>query len=267
MAALIASVACIACGARTGIPGDDLPLDPIDAGDARADAPKPPPPGKCPATSGSGAPCGPLRFDLGTRETCALTTLTPPDALGSVPFTCPLNEPGCTKTLPGDCFGVLALMRFGKGHVAAFCDSTMLSELITGAKLLAYLGRTSSPRVARLGKGYFGSNPIGTDLGSDLPPKYLDPAVLAADWDVVIVSGVPYATATVSAAWAKALDAFVSDFGKGLLATLDYVKPNVPPSTLDPMNAITRPMGIEFQPVDLGYATLDVDLACVPDMP
>lgn len=267
MAALIASVACIACGARTGIPGDDLPLDPIDAGDARVDAPKPPPPAKCPATSGSGAPCGPLRFDLGTRETCALTTLTPPDALGSVPFTCPLNEPGCTKTLPGDCFGVLALMRFGKGHVAAFCDSTMLSELITGAKLLAYLGRTSSPRVARLGKGYFGSNPIGTDLGSDLPPKYLDPAVLAADWDVVIVSGVPYATATVSAAWAKALDAFVSDFGKGLLATLDYVKPNVPPSTLDPMNAITRPMGIEFQPVDLGYTTLDVDLACVPDMP
>ena len=46
-----------------------------------------------------------------------------------------------------------------------------------------------------------------------------------------------------------------------------YVLPNWSPTVVDPLNAITRPMGVVFEPVDLGYARLDVDLACVPDMP
>ncbi len=270
-----ALIACVACGSRTDLPTGELPEpppdDPADASiDARPDVadarPDAPPNPSCPATSSGGAPCTALSFKLGTQETCALTMLRPADALGMVPFTCPVNNPKCTKTLPDDCFGVLALLRVGQGHFAAYCDSTTVGEVFQRAKLLAYLGRVPSARIATLGNGYFGSAP-GKNLGPTLPQKYFDPAVLAADFDIVIVSAAPYASSTVSATWAKTLFAFVSQFGKGLLTVADYVLPTVSPTVLDPMNAITRPMGVEFRPVDLGYAQLAVDLACVPDMP
>lgn len=236
----------VACGARTGVPGGDPDADPFT--------------GVCPASGTADAPCGPLTFQLGTQESCALTTSRPADALGFVPFSCPIQHPNCAHQPPGDCFAVFALLRYGKGHVAASCDSTTLSELIPRAKLIPTLGQKVAPRIARLGTGYFGTDPIGTNLGGSLPPNYVDPAVLAADWDVLVVSG-------GEAAWAPTIGSFVRDFGKGLLAVLDYVSAVMPPTKVDPMNAITRPMGITFQPVDLGYATLDVDLACVPDVP
>ena len=65
----------------------------------------------------------------------------------------------------------------------------------------------------------------------------------------------------VRAEWAPILDAYVRDDGKGLLAVLDYSQ------DATAMNAITAPAGLAFDVIDLGYANMNVDLSCVPDMP
>src|SRR5262249_44402791 len=152
-------VGVLACGARTQL--SEIEEPPSDAGtvfpsavptstrEPKCGAPAPP----------ASAPCGPMHFSLQTAESCALSIQKPMDATGLVPFSCPATLAWGNSSCPNTtetCFEVFAMTRFGKGHVAAWCDSTKTTELIERSKVLPYLGQQREPRVARLGNGYCG---------------------------------------------------------------------------------------------------------------
>lgn len=171
---------------------------------------------------------------------------------------------------------MFALNRYGRGHIAAWCDDTSLVELLRAAPMLRYLGRVDAPRVASVGSyPCYNADLPGTYLGNDLPTRYVDaPALLAADWDVVILCGGPVSGYTGSTygsiriAWAPTFRAFVHDQGKGLLVSADYARNCAsPPDLFDALNAITEPAGIVFSVIDLGYSQMMVDADCVPDFP
>jgi hypothetical protein len=213
---------------------------------------------------------------IGLAESCALTnpTCQPIDLVGRAPFTCPISNATCANTGPSP-QAVLALNRWGAGHVAAFCDSTNLAQIAT-SRMLTYLGRVATPRVA--GIGTFpcdGGSLAATYIGKGLPPRYVgDAKLFADDWDVVVLcgSGISGVTGTtygpIHIEWATTFRHFVHDFGKGLLIAADYARNcGSPPDLYDAINAITAPAGISFSVVDLGYSTMTADSDCVPDFP
>lgn len=246
-------------------------LPPYDAGAACEGAPPP------------ANECAPLHLTIDIKESCALTrppACEPLDLAGYAPFTCPFGDSGvpCANTGPGP-QQVFAMNRFGAGHVVAWCDMTSLFDsaeygkgLVTLAPIFRYLGRTANPRVACVGDCW--GLPV-TSLGSSLPNKYVGSAgALAADWDVIVVSGaastyVTYATyGYIEPAWAPTFRSFASDYGKGLLVVADYTPTcRTPADVYDAINAITEPAGIRFMVVDLGYATMTIDAGCVADLP
>jgi hypothetical protein len=200
----------------------------------------------------------------------------PLDLAAFAPFSCPVagSDP-CVETNE-DALEVLALNRYGKGHVAASCDSTGLTGLLQQLPLVTYLGRSEDARVATVGSYPCGlASMPGTSLGSALPAKYVGaPDALANDFDVVILCGSPQSSmdhseyGVVDVAWAPTFVSFVRDFGKGLLVVADYARNCAsPPDVFAPLNAITEGAGISFAVVDLGYSSVTIDAECVPDWP
>jgi hypothetical protein len=282
---MAAALAITGCGARSDL------LDPAGERETEVPAPPPaPPPPPSPPPSPplpppecSGAPgpppaasCGPLKMPLSTRFACgiSLTDCAPVDAEGFVTVqVCPrcLVEDSCD----GAPFGqhrVFAMSRLGAGHVIGWCDTTSLVELIGSFDAYGYLGRSSAPRVASIGRFPCEPNsqspvPSASYLGATLPAKYKDAAALAADWDVLIACGTDW---DLTNSFVSIVGPFVREYGRGLLAVSDYVcadesKPLEP--AFGQMNAIIVDAGFIFEPVNLGNGSGDVDLPCVADYP
>jgi hypothetical protein len=167
-------------------------------------------------------------------------------------------------------YRVLAMNRWGRGHIVGWCDSTSLVERFDAQDLGRYLGRVATPRVATIGDGWCGrlrGRPTGaTHLGSVLPPQYVaDPAVLAADWDVLVFCPRSMAAADASAIGA-AITRFVVEDGRGALIAMDYwVGLSSGSAYLDAVNATTRSAGFAFDAIDLGPTSGTVELDCVAD--
>jgi hypothetical protein len=292
--AAVLVVALTSCGSRSGLldieegadgsggaaNGPDGAKAPSPDG-AAADAPAPdidgapvsppvPQPSRDCGVAEASASCNPLRFSIGVQESCSISNpaCLPLDAEGFVPFTCPVRQPACARDAGDQLFRVFALTRFGRGHFGAWCDATTLLALLGQFDLLGYLGQKPVPRVASVGYGYPCPFARAVDLGADLLQKYPEVGKLAADWDVLVLCGWKSALQIqVRAAWASTLDAFVRDYGKGVLAVMDYAAAGSSPSAFNEMNAITGPAGIVFDVVDLGHATMSVDASCVADLP
>ena len=201
---------------------------------------------------------GPLQINLETRQSCTLSIL---DGFH-------MDVEGFFTTGAGPPHRVLAMDRWGAGHLVAYCDMTTQRELIEQVDLLGYLGQTADPRVAALGYEYLcmpGIDPVQglpswiTYLGLGLPPQYLgDAAALAADWDVLIVCG---QGADWSGDWYDEVERFVTVHGRGLLAVTDYFGDFVE------MSVLTEDAGIHFDAVSLPWGPMVVDEPCVPGMP
>jgi hypothetical protein len=258
--ALIAACFIAACGARSELAA------PVDAGCG------------APAPAAAGA-CAPLAFMQATAASCALSNpdCVPVDLEGLQADSC-MGGGGLPCDAGSDRWEVFALTRYGRGHLAAWCDGTSLTRLLSSIPLEAYLGQSASPRVATLGGfpcGVGMDAPPGTYLGTALPAQYLGhPEQLAADWDALVLCAWPEDGAdhtgypNVPIEWAPTLRAYVHDHAKGLLVSSDYANPPAsPPDLFDALNAITRPAGVVFDIADIGWSDTTVDAACVPDWP
>jgi hypothetical protein len=139
-----------------------------------------------------------------------------------------------------------------------------------------YLAQKAQPKIASFGNastctpGFL--QPISipdyvTYLGSELPADYLgNPAKLAAEWDALVFCG--YHTPW-NAGLASLIQTYVTEYGRGLLAVMDYTGFDIPPADFDQMNAITTSSGVTFNAVNLDWAdaTANVSIACIPDLP
>lgn len=177
-------------------------------------------------------------------------------------------------TLDGETHRVLAVDRYGDGHVIAWCDGSTGHEIERALNGFAYLSQSQEePRVASFGRDSLCSWEAGVIplpryveyLGAELPAKYLgDPARLAADYDVLMICG--WYTMW-DAGWAPLIQSFVSDHGKGLFAIMEYEGIEVQPMDYVEMTKITEPMGILFNPLLIPWAPADatVSIDCLPD--
>ena len=273
----VIAAALLGCGART-----DLGKTEHETKDATPDAPADvtclsPPFPACDAGPAPFDACAPIHYSTSLEETCALvrSQCTPIDAVGTAPMTCPTagSDP-CLSQAPST-VDVLALNRYGKGHIAAVCDVTGLTGLLQDLPLVAYLGGSKSAKVASLGTFPCTAATIGTYLGGALPAKYVGAASkLADDFDVLVLCASPDNFADHSTygpldiAWAPTFVSFVRDFGKGVLVGADYARNCASPSDVfAPLDAITQGAGITFAVTDFGYSPLTIDSACVPDWP
>jgi hypothetical protein len=225
-----------------------------------------------------GASCGSLRLRVSTQGSCSITLADCARALDGEAFqagTCPdpgSIAPACPERekILTSAYRILAMNRFGRGHVMGWSDSTTLTALMRQIDIARYLGGAATPRLASLGGGWpcvTGSLgeavPNATHLGPELPEEYRrQPDVLARDWDAVVAC--PLRGSTLDG-WVETLRPFVETFGKGLLITTDYsLQAGTPP--FDTANAITGPAGFVFEAINLGYSTVDAELTCVPDL-
>jgi len=257
------ALALTACGARFAL-DDRSP----DAGLAKGECAESPAP---PADT-----CGPLAFQVSTEASCsiALSAGASADAEGfiaaEVCHPCTLQE-ACDPTEHRACNRMFLMNRFGAGHIIAWCDATTLVTLLGRFDAAGYLGRTTSPRVASVGTMWpcpplSSDIPGATHLGATLPDLYAsDPEALAASFDVLIVCGSP---GEGGGPWQSTLLSFVRDLGKGLLISEDYMLSCEPmgPDLLA-VNEMTKEAGFVFEPIELTWAPLAVDLACVADYP
>jgi hypothetical protein len=209
--------------------------------------------------------CSALQLKIDTLETCALS-ISPGFTVDGEGFI----------TVSGEKKGIVALTRAGAGHVVAWCDATTLGKLLAAFDARAYLGKTKTARVASIGDTHLCKEgvpgwPLPSYLsyqGQELPEKYRgNAAQLAADWDAIVFCGfrIPWSYDAT-----QELDAFVTKYGKGLLAVMDYQGAGVvTKADFGDMNKVTAAFGISFDPLDLpgGNATLDAKLDCVPDLP
>jgi hypothetical protein len=176
----------------------------------------------------------------------------------------------------GQDYRVFAVNRWGAGHFMAWCDASTLGELIEEVDVAGYLGQKAAPKVASAGNystcapGIVGV-PYVPDwveyLGSEIPAMYLGhPELLAADYDVLILCG--YHTAW-EPAWVPLIGSFVTEYGKGFLAVMDYVGYDITETDFTRMSEITADAGIIFDPLSLAHAptATQVVLECVPDLP
>jgi hypothetical protein len=260
--------------ARAGTSGGrDPDADPIDAGSggngsagagngaagtAHVDAGSP-----AQAGAGGSNECGRLEIAIETYGSCALDLASGAELDGEA-F---IDADGRQQR-------VLALDRWGTGHLMAWCDSSTLVDLVNGVNARRYLGRSNGARVASFGDDFmcnpdspsaYPLPPWVTYLGLGLPAQYrAAPAALAADWDAVIFCGY---RAEWDDAWIPTLQAYVSEHGRGLLAALDYAGVDATPPDFAHMNSLVAPTGVTFLEV-LNYqhtASVSVPDECVPD--
>jgi hypothetical protein len=206
--------------------------------------------------------CEGIQFTIDTKQACALSISSGFQMDGE-----------SFIQLNGTDYRVFAMDRWGSGHVIAWCDSTTTNELLNAFNVAGYLGQVDQPKVASFGDNYLcnpGVLPESppawvTYLGEDLPANYAnDPAALAADWDVLLVCGfrIPWAND-----WSAEIGAFVSQYGKGLLALGDY-EGVLMAQDFTNLSAITSPAGIIFEPLNLPWSptSTSVVIECVPDL-
>jgi hypothetical protein len=225
-----------------------------------------------PPPSGA-ASCGALSIHVQTKASCGLAFSGGAglDAEGFIharACTTYQNGPTCREPVPLGCHRILAMTRLGAGHIIGWCDSTTLGELLAQMDAFTYLGATAAPRVASVGRcpPKLPGVPGATYLGLSLPDAYASsPEALAADWDALVVCSAP---GELGGPWQTSLLRYVRDLGKGAFFQYDYILPpdaSVP--DLVAMNAITGEAGFVFEPIDLEWAPLGVDLPCVADYP
>jgi hypothetical protein len=245
--------------ARDGSPRADGGNHSPFANDA-ALVPRPPPPRRaCDDAQACG--CSPVSFTIDTKQSCSLSVLPgyTVDAEGFI-------------TIAGENHRVFAMNRWGAGHIIGWGDTTTLIPLLGAFEVARYLGQTDTPRVASMGYAYLcdygastGKVPA-TYLGLSLPEQYVATAgALARDWDVLIFCG--YGVSW-DPAWRAPIQEFVSTYGKGLLAAMDY-EGAVTANDFASMSEITSPSGIVFNALNLPWAptSTTVALDCVRDVP
>ncbi|MBI3184118.1 MAG: hypothetical protein HYZ28_18450 [Myxococcales bacterium] len=176
------------------------------------------------------------------------------------------------------CGRVLALKRWGGGHLLAYCDSTSLGTLWRAAPIDRYLAQRERPRIASIGDG-FPCNPDGskfgypilpatiTYLGEDLPDRYrADAGALATDWDAIVFCGARRSIWNAKLADTSAeLSAYVIEHGAGLAVVLDYYLSGADPD-FQLADRLLGPAGLRLERVSLGYDTARLE-SCVPDWP
>jgi hypothetical protein len=166
---VILAVMCMSCGARTSL------------GDVGGETKSATSETRCPRDY---ARCAPVEFRALVAAACEVAADCP-DAKGfgnDVDTSAPHL--------------VLAMTRWGRGHVVAHGDQTELGDLLTSAHFdwRRYLGGRSDARVASVGYRLCqpGSGPFEVPswvhyLGTHLPAEYVeDASALAADFDVLI---------------------------------------------------------------------------------
>lgn len=220
-------------------------------------------PGETPMCAGGVCDiCPSIQFSIDTKQACAISVL-PGFTLDAEAFI----------QVGGTDHRVLAMDRWGDGHVIAWCDSTTTYALLNAFDALGYLGQTQTPKVASFGDTYLCTPGNGisnlpasiTYLGTDLPASYQgNAAQLAADYDVLLFCGfrIPW-----SYDWSAEIEAFVTVHGKGFLAAMDY-EGVVQQTDFQNMTKITDGAGIVFEPLNLPWApaSTNVVLDCVPDV-
>jgi len=206
--------------------------------------------------------CLSLDLSIPTRQSCSISlTGDPIDGEGFI-------------EADGGTHRVLAINRWGEGHLMAWCDASTSSQLLASFAALPYLGRKAMPTFASFGNeamcdGDFGvqsfeDNPVY--LGADLPDRYLgDPALLAADWDVLMLCG---AYTSWHPDWPALLQSYVTEHGKGLYVVMDYQGWDHTVDDFTELNRVLAPSGIALDPVDLswGDASVEVGVECLPDL-
>jgi hypothetical protein len=205
--------------------------------------------------------CQQVRATIETKASCSISVL-PGFTLDGEGF-----------LVAGGKHRVLAMDRWGKGHVLAWCDSTELRQLLGAFKVTQYLGQTAAPRVAVFGNTWC-ETALGPELpylGKTLPRSYLsDPEALARDFDVLVFCGYGQ-SGPRGVDHAPALVPFVEKLGKGLLVAMDYKNPPsgsgpIEQVDFDQMNALLQPSGIQFDGVYLDWGPAPIALDCVPDL-
>lgn len=219
--------------------------------------------------------CDCSRYDVfvDTRQSCAIDVNPATADDGALPL-----DAESFIEIDGTPFRVLAIDRWGAGHIVAWCDGTTLDELAKQFPLLEYLGQVPEPRIASIGFELFCGPPrmlttedygFATEdvtyLGASLPEEYLDdPALMASEWDGLIVC--MDSVAAVSPAFSDTIASFVSEYGGGLALVSDYPYSDEEQANLSSWAAGT---GIEFVSLSLPWApaATEVALECVADVP
>lgn len=221
-------------------------------------------------TDGQCEACPKIEFSVQTTQSCALQTTTPVDAEAFI-------------TLEGQQHRIMAMNRWGEGHIFAWCDWSSFGQIMSQFDVFAYAGQVANPRVLAFGdpvtcdpaslmSGCYSPPDVCVPLpanvtytGIDLPPQYANnPAGLAADWDVAVFCGfnIPWTTD-----WSDEIHSFVSEHGKGLVAIGEF-DTYVQAVDFPQMTTYTSPSGIVFQQLNLNWApsSSNVVLDCVPDV-
>ena len=205
--------------------------------------------------------CLPVMFSLPTFQACSISVTTELDGEAFVEVDGARNR-------------VLAIDRWGEGHVIAWCDGSTNDGLLMAFQALPYLGRKPIPRFASFGNQplcdpdfgveHFAQPPV--DLGAELPVNYLGhPELLAADWDVILFCGFH---TMWDPGWAGLIESYVAVHGKGFFASMDYQGFDATLDDFTKMNEVMLPSGISFDPVSINWAdaTADIGIACLPDL-
>lgn len=208
--------------------------------------------------------CGDLAFSLSTYQSCSLGTISGTELDGEAFI-----------SMGGQEHRVLAMDRWGSGHLIAWCDASTIGDLMLAFDAAGYLAQKAEPRIASFGNlptcqpGFL--QPISipesvTYLGAELPVEYIgNAAKLAADWDALVFCG--YHTEW-NTSLASLIQAYVTEYGRGLLAAMDYLGYDIQPTDFEQMSAVTGPSGVIFNPISLDWAdaTANVAIECIPDL-
>ncbi len=171
---------------------------------------------------------------------------------------------------------VYAIDEVGEGRVAYTADMTnVFFNEMTQCPLWPWLGATGQdlPRVLATG-GHMCDAQDWNNLGelpdftyaAVLPAQYVgDPEALRADYDLVMYCD--ERTSFPQAVDAQTYVEYAAVHGGGLYIGSDYYEPNWPTASLDELNAIAEPLGVEFaaDQLDWGNAEAGVAFDCFPD--
>jgi hypothetical protein len=173
-------------------------------------------------------------------------------------------------TLPPDHI-IYALDEIGNGRVIYTADTNLLYTETTDCPLWEWLGQSGDqlPKVLSFGRqlcGGLGNNlanyPDLTYAGTNLPGQYInDPALLAADYDMVIYCTV----GSTPASELQTIVDYVQDQGGGLYLASEYWG-FLDQSDVNAINAIAVPFGTQFETTNLnwGQANGDIAFQCFP---
>lgn len=240
------------------------------------------------STSDTGSPTGDVPIDTDSDEQAEgdpdegaaqpkFDTLTYLDATPSCTpclMSIASKQSGALEIVGGEILGTAELVdqvvhvigTYGEGRFIASADTSLPYTEVTDCPLHAWLAGTETPSILLFGfYGISGLTNFGIDdavvEGIHLPDAYIgDPALLAADFDVVIY---------IEASWqydqgqqpsdeeiATLLD-YVAVYGGGLYAVSEFADPEwafyLGSGDLISVNRLMQPLGVEAQQVSLDH--------------